>query len=519
MSSNTPAVNSVTKVSVTASNGRQSPVQKDTGLDFNALFSSALGQNAPQARLNGIEQQLRESLYKQDKDQEKNLKREDVNPAAEAAQASVWAQRNWMQTPPSTPATGSENKVQTGELAESRPMQSNNAEQSPSTSQAQAQQADQAATPASTGKNPEDSQAATASNSSAAAAQDDSSAAIDINTPALPTDPTAPGMAAHASTPFNESVVSASTAALVASPTLPNGANPEKAQGGEFNTAPLQESRILTGTDQAGASARPEVADQANRPLELIADKANSTALASNRLEPPPVNDNAGKLGTQLAVNAQIAPQIAQQLQNLGETGQGEEGLKIGQKILGTGNLQGTGMQAGIAVGSNGLTTGGATGPQTQIKTPVNQPGFGRELGQTVQWAIGKNLSTVDIRVNPESFGPLNMRLVQKGQQVQLVIRTQDEASANLLTQALGGLKEVLAQNGLQLNQVQVQPGNPGGNPGQAATSNPQSDANHGQGQQGGHQAGGRHSAHAEVDHLPVKGPDKRPEGTLDLFA
>ncbi len=74
-----------------------------------------------------------------------------------------------------------------------------------------------------------------------------------------------------------------------------------------------------------------------------------------------------------------------------------------------------------------------------------------------MQWAIGKNLSTVDIRVNPESFGPMNMRLVQKGQQVQLVIRTQDEASANLLTQALGGLKEVLAQNGLQLNQVQIQ--------------------------------------------------------------
>lgn len=103
---------------------------------------------------------------------------------------------------------------------------------------------------------------------------------------------------------------------------------------------------------------------------------------------------------------------------------------------------------------SNVSRSGG--GP-TEIKTPVTQPGFAKELGQTVQWALGKNMSTVDIRINPESFGPMNMRLVQKGQDVQIIIRTQDENSANLMTQAISGLKESMAQNGLQLSQVQVQ--------------------------------------------------------------
>ena len=95
----------------------------------------------------------------------------------------------------------------------------------------------------------------------------------------------------------------------------------------------------------------------------------------------------------------------------------------------------------------------------TRLGTPINQPSFAKELGHTVQWAISKNISTVDIRINPENFGPLNMRIVQKGQEIQLLIRTQDEQSANTLQQALSGLKESLGNQGLQLNQVNIQHG------------------------------------------------------------
>eukprot|EP01038_Epipyxis_sp_PR26KG_P020481 gene20481-28996_t len=132
---------------------------------------------------------------------------------------------------------------------------------------------------------------------------------------------------------------------------------------------------------------------------------------------------NSGN-AVQAQLNQQLAPQtaaqIAQQAQALGEglsESIAEEGLKVGQKILAAGNLQSTGTATGIAAGTNGLTGTAGSAQQALIKTPVNQPGFAKELGQTVQWAIGKNLSTVDIRVNPESFGPMNMRLVQKGQQ------------------------------------------------------------------------------------------------------
>lgn len=41
--------------------------KQESELNFNDLFSSAMGQSAPNAQLNSIENQLRESLYKQDK--------------------------------------------------------------------------------------------------------------------------------------------------------------------------------------------------------------------------------------------------------------------------------------------------------------------------------------------------------------------------------------------------------------------------------------------------------------------
>lgn len=112
----------------------------------------------------------------------------------------------------------------------------------------------------------------------------------------------------------------------------------------------------------------------------------------------------------------------------------------------------------------------------------------------------------------------MNMRLVQKGQQVQLIIRTQDETSANLLTQALSGLKEVLGQNGIQLNQVQIQHNNTPTPNGQANNGQPQFDQHGNQGRNGQQSAQGGNSTAEEIA-LPVATPATKAQGTLDLFA
>jgi len=494
MNTSTQAMNNVNKVQTPAAGNKPKQGQQESPLNFTELFSSALGQSAPTAQLNSIESQLRESLYQQNKPKKNNESTANAE-AAQATQAAVWAQRNWMQTAPVQPATpAAANEVIKDTEAPK-----------------------QAVAPDNTA--PTDSADASTSG---------------VNKPASSSD------AQH--TPEHNADKNTEQAAKVALPgTVTNPANSEVALDKTAQTAELAlnsaangepvaqvinptKPEQTTGNELAGADkARPDLKTTAQ--LKADATIANSTVQmrADTAQGNGPGNvGNAAQVQLNQQLNQQVAPQITQQIaqraQAMGE-GFGEESLKVGQKILAAGNLQSAGTATGIAAGTNGLTGTAGSAQQTLIKTPVNQPGFAKELGQTVQWAIGKNLSTVDIRVNPESFGPMNMRLVQKGQQVQLVIRTQDEASANLLTQALGGLKEVLAQNGLQLNQVQIQHSNTPGSQGQSNNSQAQFDQNRNQGQGSGQHAAGGDNSQAESGAPATAATARKPEGKLDLFA
>ncbi|MEH6999583.1 MAG: flagellar hook-length control protein FliK [Limnobacter sp.] len=497
MNTSTQAMNNVNKVQTPAVGNKPKQGQQESQLNFTELFSSALGQSAPTAQLNSIESQLRESLYQQSKPKKNNESTANAE-AAQAAQAAVWAQRNWMQTAPvqqATPVAANEVIKDTKDTEAAKqavapdntaPTDSANASTSSENSQANARGAQQTPEQNADNNTEQTAKVALPGNTTNPA---NSGAALD-------TIPTTTELALN-------SAADGEPVAQVINPT-----KPEQTTGNE-----------LAGADKA----RPDLKTTAQ--LKADATIANSTVQtrADTAQGNGPGNvGNAVQVQLNQQLNQQVAPQItqqmAQQAQAMGE-GFGEEGLKVGQKILATGNLQSPGTATGLAAGTNGLTGSAGTAQQALIKTPVNQPGFAKELGQTVQWAIGKNLSTVDIRVNPESFGPMNMRLVQKGQQVQLVIRTQDEASANLLTQALGGLKEVLAQNGLQLNQVQIQHGNPSNQQGQPNNGQTQFDQNRNQGQGSGQHAGGGDNSQAESGAPTNTATARKPEGKLDLFA
>ena len=492
MNTSTQAMNNVNKVQTPAAGNKPKQGQQESELNFTELFSSALGQSAPKAQLNSIETQLRESLYQQNKPKKNNDSTANTE-AAQAAQAAVWAQRNWMQTTPlqqATPAVNENTAIKNSEPAKQAPAPEST------------QQADSANASTTSENGPTTSRNAEQTSAQTAAETADNN--VETSTLASPGSPAKTNPATE---PALNSAAYGEPSELVSGQPQPGN------QQGNANT------QITVDTPLAAEKTGFEPKTTA----QLKADSALANSTVQMRTDTAPVTapDNSGK-AVQSQLNQQLTPQtaaqIAQQAQALGEglsESIGEEGLKVGQKILAAGNLQST----GIAAGTNGLSGTANNVQQALSITPVNQPGFAKELGQTVQWAIGKNLSTVDIRVNPESFGPMNMRLVQKGQQVQLVIRTQDEASANLLTQALGGLKEVLAQNGLQLNQVQIQHGNAPTPQGQANNGQAQFDQNRNQGQGNGQHAAGGDNSQTESGTPTNTATARTPEGKLDLFA
>ena len=506
MSNSTNAMNNVSKIQTTTGSGKKTSTDpKEVATQFEALFSSAIVQLAPNAQLNTIEAQLRESLFKQDSKQTKKYTESNIN--TEAAQSTLWAQRNWMQDSRMAPAP------QAAPDNTARPIE-------------------QAAPPAQpTNKtNADDNKAAanrpveqSATNKAANKTQQDAKQAAEV-----PEAQPQPGMESTAAIESEANAASAGLAATTASKLIATQEQSIKPATDldtmSIDTAELAKANVPT--EQLAATATTNSDQSATRisnPLGLD-DKINAkvdAVLNNSTVSVRPENTASNAAGNNMtnanAVAAQLAPQIAQQAASAAEQ-EGLQEIQAGQKLMAGSSLQTPTTNAALAAGTNGLNSAQGVAQQALIKTPVTQPGFAKEIGQTVQWAIGKNLSTVDIRVNPETFGPMNMRLVQKGQQVQLIIRTQDETSSNLLTQALSGLKEVLGQQGIQLTQVQIQHTTTTNT--NTQTNNPQHqfDQNNNSGR-GGQQSGKGGNSQPDEAQLQATTPATKTQGKLDLFA
>ncbi len=525
MSSSTQAMQANTKAQATNQlSGKSKATGTDSqGIAFEALFSSALNQGKPTAQLNAIEAQLRDSLFKD----EKKPAKYDSEPAlnTEAAQSALWAQRNWMQQSGVNMASNSSSAM--GSLNAAKPTAVQLAQ-----SQSVQAQPKQAAPQSNT---PDKSEVASSEGSAGEAAKPAQTSSTEAKSPQSASNvPAQQGQPNQALTGADHIASGDLTAPNLVKPGLAAQSTQALPTTTATQTAPIEQAtQVAAGHD---TKAKPELVSTTQSPEtvqvdEPAADKkptmaglqvksdANATNSAT-RTEIANTSNNAPTSNNNIA--AQVAPQIATQVAKQQFSLKGEEftGLKTGDKIMASGTAAtGQTNAAALPTTLNGLGSSSGTNPQALIKTPVNQPGFAKEVGQTVQWALGKNMSTVDIRVNPETFGPMNMRLIQKGQQVQLIIRTQDEGSANLLAQALGGLKEVLGQNGLQLNQVQIQHGQPQPHTNQQAGDTAQQQfAQQQQGGQRGGSGSGKQSEEPDSITNTVQ-PNKRPDGKLDLFA
>ncbi|WP_334120797.1 flagellar hook-length control protein FliK [Limnobacter sp.] len=519
MTTSTQAMSNVSKVQTTAGSSKTNSDPKELALQFEALFSSALGQLTPNAQLNNIEAQLRESLFKQDSKPGKKYAESSSN--AEAAQATVWAQRNWMQDSSNlaaAPVAATDSDASTEKTAPPAQATSENRSASNTTT---AEKTAERPVEKSTDKTPADAEKDNVDKS-----VDRSDNKADSPPGASNTDTKAVQQLAAQAQATTDNTVATGTPVSPATSTAELPAKPaaeltNHGKGISESNSATDKTENLPATaaqanDKATETNRVRLDDRSTTGNAKV-DAALNNSTVNVRAENATVNTPANTFTNANAVAAQLAPQIARQAQNIGENIE-LQGLKAGQKIMAGASLQATATPTALAAGTNGLNGTLGTAQQALIKTPVTQPGFAREMGQTVQWAIGKNLSTVDIRVNPESFGPMNMRLVQKGQQVQLIIRTQDETSANLLTQALSGLKEVLSQNGIQLSQVQIQHNNTPTPNGQANNGQSQFDHNGNQGRNGQQSAPGGNTQ-PEESPLPSTAPTAKAKGKLDLFA
>lgn len=110
------------------------------------------------------------------------------------------------------------------------------------------------------------------------------------------------------------------------------------------------------------------------------------------------------------------------------------------------------------AQGNNGLSAMRQPEPQAPTPLPLRHPEQSAQaLQEQVQFLLNRKLDTVEIRLDPPELGNLQIKLHLNQDQAQVGIVVQNSHARELLEQTLPRLREMLAQQGIQLGQTQVQ--------------------------------------------------------------
>jgi len=112
-----------------------------------------------------------------------------------------------------------------------------------------------------------------------------------------------------------------------------------------------------------------------------------------------------------------------------------------------------SGLQ-GVTEFSNVLAATNRT-PESMTAT-LNQPQWSNQVGDRIAWMISQGLRQADIRLNPPELGMLEVRIQMQGDQTSIQFTTAHAEVKDVLDSALPRLREMLAETGLNLADVNV---------------------------------------------------------------
>mgnify|MGYP001813734271 CR=1 FL=1 len=137
----------------------------------------------------------------------------------------------------------------------------------------------------------------------------------------------------------------------------------------------------------------------------------------------------------------------------------------------------GTAVDSGMTEFGASLTEAGVKPASARVPVPVGQPGWGRAVGEQVVWFVSRNINAANLRLNPQHLGPLEMQVSLEGTQANVTFTSQHAVVREALESALPRLREMLADNGLSLANVNVSQHNSPEQRGQGAFGTPQADS------------------------------------------
>ncbi|MBK1674866.1 hypothetical protein CKO35_16550 [Ectothiorhodospira shaposhnikovii] len=169
-----------------------------------------------------------------------------------------------------------------------------------------------------------------------------------------------------------------------------------------------------------------------------------------------------------------------------------------------------TAVSSEMAPSSLAQSTSQTTTPlrALDLDVPVHRPNWGQAVGSRVLWMVNQNVQGAELRLTPPQMGPVEVRIAMEGDRANIQFLAHHAQTREALDAAIPRLREMFADSGVHLGDVDVSGREAGGqgDPAQGqATANPDQD---GDGTDSGNIVAGR---------LATDGSDGA--GLLDAYA
>lgn len=122
------------------------------------------------------------------------------------------------------------------------------------------------------------------------------------------------------------------------------------------------------------------------------------------------------------------------------------------------GTLPGDGLAAALQLAGRPGAPAAPGGPPLElpVAAPPGRPQFSQELGERLLWLVREGVHEARLQLNPRELGPIEVRIGVSDGAAQLSFSAQHAGTAAAVQQSLPQLRELLAQQGLQLGQADV---------------------------------------------------------------
>ncbi|MHB8920812.1 MAG: flagellar hook-length control protein FliK [Halothiobacillus sp.] len=215
---------------------------------------------------------------------------------------------------------------------------------------------------------------------------------------------------------------------------------------------------------QTGVNSHSDLLNQygmtVNQKNNGLTPQHNNPSTVNNAGESSAPINNANQSPMLSVATQTIAAQIAS-VPSLISPAKGQANQGLTAQLPDTPSLPASGLPSGLTAvnmpsAGFGSIAGNSVWTTLAGTLDLNQPKMAADMGQHIQWMVGKNMSRATLEINPANLGPLKITIDQQRDQIQIQIMASHHLTRDVLDQAMPRLREWLQDAGLSNAQVSV---------------------------------------------------------------